>query len=153
MKHTISDLYQMQALPLSAKVRMTEQRIKGWVDEYGLDGVYVSISGGKDSDVLLDIARNIYPDIKAMFVDTPTQYPELRQHIKKYENVDIVKPKLNFMEVCEKYGFPIISKEVCETVYGAKKYLIALDNKLKEESTVVTDRPTDRPTAAILILL
>lgn len=49
-KHTISDLYQMQALPLSAKIRMTENRIRAWVEEYGVDGVYVSFSGGKDRE-------------------------------------------------------------------------------------------------------
>ena len=69
-KHTISDLYQMQSLPLSAKIRMTEYRIRQWVEEYGEDGVYVSFSGGKDSTVLLDIARRIFPSIKAVFVDT-----------------------------------------------------------------------------------
>ena len=34
-KHTISDLYQMQSLPLYIKVRMTQLRIRGWIDEYG----------------------------------------------------------------------------------------------------------------------
>lgn len=34
-KHTISDLYQMQSLPLSAKIRMTQYRIREWVDCYG----------------------------------------------------------------------------------------------------------------------
>lgn len=28
-KHTISDLYQMQSMPLSIKVRMTQSRIRG----------------------------------------------------------------------------------------------------------------------------
>lgn len=65
-KHVISDLYQMQSLPLNAKVRMTQWRIREWVDEYGEDGVYISFSGGKDSTVLLDIARKLYPNIKAM---------------------------------------------------------------------------------------
>lgn len=46
-KHTISDLHQMQSLPLSAKIRMTQSRIREWVDYYGDDGVYVSFSGGK----------------------------------------------------------------------------------------------------------
>lgn len=33
-KHTMSDLYQMQSLPLSAKVRMTARRINEWVNEF-----------------------------------------------------------------------------------------------------------------------
>lgn len=33
-KHVISDLYQMQSLSLNAKVRMTQRRIREWVDEY-----------------------------------------------------------------------------------------------------------------------
>ncbi len=61
-KHTIGDLYQMQSLPLSAKIRMTENRIRQWYDAWDGD-VYVSFSGGKDSTVLLDIARRLYPDM------------------------------------------------------------------------------------------
>ena len=68
-KHTISDLYQMQSLPLSAKIRMTEYRIREWVEHYGDDGVYISFSGGKDSTVLMDIARKMYPGIGAVYVD------------------------------------------------------------------------------------
>ena len=68
--HTIQDLKMRQALPLDVKVRMTKQRIREWVDVFGIDGVYVSFSGGKDSTVLLHIAKQIYPDIKAAFVDT-----------------------------------------------------------------------------------
>lgn len=122
-KHTISDLYQMQMLPLSAKIRMTEHRIRAWVDEYGIDGVYVSFSGGKDSTVLLDIARRLYPEIKAVFVDTGLEYPEIRQFVKRFNNVDWLKPRITFMQVIEKYGYPFISKEVSECVYGAKKFL------------------------------
>ena len=87
-KHTISDLYQMQSLPLSAKIRMTEKRIQGWVDEFGEDGVYVSFSGGKDSTVLLHIVRNLYPNIKAVFVDTGSEYPEIREFVHGFDNVD-----------------------------------------------------------------
>lgn len=34
-KHTITDLYQMQSLPLSAKVQATKYRIDQWVNEHG----------------------------------------------------------------------------------------------------------------------
>lgn len=48
-KHVISDLWQMQSLPLEVKIRMTKYRIRQWVEYYGEEGVYVSFSGGKDS--------------------------------------------------------------------------------------------------------
>ena len=101
--------------------------------------MYVSFSGGKDSTVLLDIVRQDYPNVKAMFVDVPTQYPELKQFVQTFENVDIVKPKISFMEVCKKYGFPLISKEVSESVEGARKYL----TKILNEHNDPTDRQTD----------
>ena len=123
-KHTRAELSMYRSLSLSSKISMTRTRIKGWVNEYGEDGVYVSFSGGKDSTVLLDIVRNEcgYKNIPAVFVDVPTQFPELKSFVLTFENIVIVKPSLSFVEVCEKYGFPLISKEVCENVYGAKKY-------------------------------
>ena len=70
-KHTITDLHQMQSLPLSAKIQMTALRITEWVDRFGEEGVYVSFSGGKDSTVLVDIVRNVcnYKDIPLAFVE------------------------------------------------------------------------------------
>ena len=101
-KHTIDELRQWQALPLGIKVRMTQQRIRDWVNEYGVDGVYVSFSGGKDSLVLLDIARKLYPNIQAVFVDTGLEYPEIRDFVKSTENVVWLRPKMNFKQVIEK---------------------------------------------------
>ena len=134
-KHTISDLYQMQSLPLQAKIQMTRRRISEWVDAFGEDGIYVSFSGGKDSTVLLDIVRKDYPDVKAVFVDTGLEYPEIRSFVKGFENVDWIKPKMTFKQVIEKYGYPFISKEVSGCVDGARKYL-----------RILTDRQTDRQT-------
>ena len=126
-KHTIEELQQWQALPLSIKVMMTKDRIRNWVNEFGIDGVYVSFSGGKDSTVLLHIAREMYPNMKAVFVDTGLEYPEIRDFVKTFENVDWVRPKMTFKQVVEKYGFPFISKEVSETVDYARKYVKSLD--------------------------
>lgn len=125
-KHTLQELKMRQALPLDAKISMTKLRIRQWVEHYGIDGVYVSFSGGKDSTVLLHIARSIYPEMRAMFIDTGLEYPEIRDFVKTFEHVDIVKPKLTFKQVIEKYGYPFISKEVSETVFGARKYLTEL---------------------------
>ena len=142
MAHTIEDLRIKQKLPLDIKVNMTKQRIREWVQHYGIDGGYVSFSGGKDSTVLLTIARELYPDIKAVFVDTGLEYPEIRQFVKTWDNVDWIKPKMTFKQVIEKYGYPFISKEVSECVYGARKYL----TQLIADGTILTDRQTDRQT-------
>ena len=142
--HTIQDLYQMQALPLEIKIRMSKARIRAWIDEYGedgvyisfsggKDGVYISFSGGKDSTVLLNLIREDYPNVKALFVDTGLEYPEIRDFVRTFDNVDIIKPKMNFKQVIEKYGYPFISKEVSQKVYEnrrkpdgcTKKYFIS----------------------------
>ena len=138
--HTLDHLQELQALPLKLKVRLTQQRIREWVSEFGTDGVYVSFSGGKDSTVLLHIVRGLYPDVPAVFCDTGLEYPEIRQFVKTFDNVVWLEPKKNFFQVCEEYGFPLISKEVSECVYGARKYLTSI---LEQESL---DRQTDRQT-------
>lgn len=115
----------MQTAPLSTKIRMTERRIQEWIDWWGEDHVYISFSGGKDSTVLMDIIRNRmgYKNIPAVFVDVPTQYPELKEFALTWDNVEVLKPKISFMKVCEKYGFPFISKDVSGYIYRAKQYL------------------------------
>ena len=149
-KHEMWELQQMQSLPLNVKIRMTQERIRQWVNEFGEDGVYVSFSGGKDSTVLLDIVRKMYPDIKAVFVDTGLEFPEIREFVKTFDNVEWLRPKKNFVQVIKEYGYPFISKEVSESVQGARKYLTEL---LKRNSVDrPTDRPTDRPdTLSILV--
>lgn len=95
---------------MDLKIEITKRRIEDWYEEF--DGeVYVSFSGGKDSTVLLHIARSMYPDIPGVFVDTGLEYPELREFVKTIPNVEWLKPKMNFKKVIETYGYPIIGKE------------------------------------------
>lgn len=147
-KHEAWELKQMQSLPLSAKIRMTEYRIRQWIEEFGEDGVYVSFSGGKDSTALLDIVRKNYPNVKAVFFDTGLEYPEIREFVKGYDNVEWIRPKMNFREVITKYGYPFISKEVSDCVQGARKYLTSI----LQNETVLTDRQTDSIVTAITLI-
>lgn len=142
-KHTMQELYQWQVLPLNIKVRMTAERIRNWVNEFGEDGVYLSFSAGKDSTVLGHIIREVcgYKNIPFVFVDVPTQYPELKQFAQTFDNLVVLKPKISFAKVCATYGFPMISKEVSNCVSGARKYIKYLDSQ-KSNNTILTDRQT-----------
>lgn len=111
----------MQSYPLDMKVMLTRDRIYEWVDKYGVDGCCVSFSGGKDSTVLLHLVRTYFPDVKAVFSNTGLEYPEIQRFVKSFDNVDIVTPKMRFDEVISTYGYPLISKEVAEAIYYARR--------------------------------
>ncbi len=119
-KHTAYDLIQMQSLPLDIKIRMTKERIQQWY-EYWDGQVYVSFSGGKDSTVLKHIVDSMYNDIPSVFVNTGLEYPEIQKFAMSQKNVVTIRPEMRFDEVIKKYGYPIVSKEVAQTVWEAKK--------------------------------
>lgn len=119
--YTYQDLKTMQSWPLERKIRVTQLRIMEWYEHFQ-GNVFVSFSGGVDSTVLLDLARRAYPDIKAVFVNTTMEFPEIVQFVKRFENVDILHPKLNYSQVIQKYGYPVISKEVSNYIHWMKTY-------------------------------
>ncbi len=110
------NIKQMQSLPLSAKIRMTELRIRQWY-EYWDGEVYLSFSGGKDSQVLLHIIRGLYKDVPAVFVNTGMEFPSIIKHVKEFDNVVWLKPKMSFWRVIEKYGWPAVSKEQSQFIH------------------------------------
>ena len=120
---TKDDLRQLQALPLELKIPLTKRRIVDWVNEFGVNGVYVSFSGGKDSTVLLHIVREIFPEVEAVFVNTGLEYPEIQHFVKTFDNVTILRPKMRFDEVIKNYGYPIISKKVAKGIDAYKRDL------------------------------
>lgn len=113
-------LKQLQGLPLEVKIEKTKQRIKEWY-EYWEGQVYISFSGGKDSTVLLHIVRELYPTVPAVFVDTGLEYPEIREFVRTFDNIAWVKPEMNFKQVIQKYGYPVISKEVAQKIYNYRR--------------------------------
>ena len=141
----------MQGLPLAVKIEKTKQRIREWVEYFGEDGVYVSFSGGKDSTVLLTIARQLYPNIRAVFIDTGLEFPEIRDFVKTWDNVEWIKPKMTFRQVIEKYGYPFISKEVSECVYGARKYLTSIIETSDNASNERTNERTNEASVSVLL--
>ena len=117
---TKADLTIMQKYPLNVKIGRTQARIMEYYRE--LSGrIYVAVSGGKDSVVLLDIVRRLYPDVLAVFCDTHLEYPELRQFVKTIPNVEWLQPQMTFQEVIKTRGYPVVSKELARTIYYARR--------------------------------
>lgn len=137
-KHQPHDLKQMQSLPLEAKITMSTRRIELWFVHW--DGnVYVSFSGGKDSTVLADLVARFCKRygyvLYLVFVNTGLEYPEIQKFVKTFAewlrntyeievHLDILRPDLRFDEVIKKYGYPVISKAVSNTVHYAKKNIV-----------------------------
>jgi len=111
----------MLAQPLNIKVQRAIATLTRFVmDRGGEDKVYISFSGGKDSTVLLHLTRMIFPNIKAVYCNTGLEFPMINDFVDKLQeewgNIDIIKPKMSFKQVVEKFGYPAISKETSQRV-------------------------------------
>lgn len=112
-------MQQRQSLPLEAKIIHTQNVIKQ-AYEYWDGAIYVGFSGGKDSDVLLDIVRELYPEVPGVFDDTGLEWEEIRDFVKQTKNIIRISPKLSFKQVIDKYGYPVISKEQASYIEEAR---------------------------------
>ena len=115
----LSYLRQRQSNPLEVKVQMSLIRIREWYERWDGD-VFVSYSGGKDSDVLLHLVRSIYPKVTAMMLNTRIEYPAVIKHCHQIPNIQFVKPQMRFSEVLSKYGYPVVSKEQSLYIYQCR---------------------------------
>lgn len=130
--HDAERLRELRELPLERKVLISQARIIEWYSKH--DGkVYVSFSGGKDSTVLLDMVRNLFPEVPAAFVNTGLEFPEIREFALSHENVTEVTPvwgqnkfgkergtHKTFVDVLTCYGYPIITKQVSQAIHEAR---------------------------------
>ena len=118
--HTAEQLKALQAMPLDAKVEATKVRLIEFYNHF--DGaVYISFSGGKDSTVLAYIANDMLGlNIPLVFSNTGLEYSEI-QKFAKSKCAEFIRPEMQFPEVISAYGYPLISKEVAEAIYYARR--------------------------------
>lgn len=118
VKHSREDLAEMQSYPLELKIALTKDRIRGWYNEYR-GQAYCSRSRGKDSDCLGHIVREMYPDIPHIYINTGMEWMSVQKHGREVAD-KVLYPEMNFLEVIQRYGYPVISKEVSAAVYEAR---------------------------------
>ena len=125
----MNELKLMQNYPLDIKIAKTKNRIREFYEYFGGE-VYIAFSGGNDSLVMLHIIRSLYHDVPAVFVDTGVEFPEVRKFVKSFDNVVILKPEKNFSQIINECGYPVISKDVSNSIRLARKNIA--DGKVTE---------------------
>lgn len=75
------DIAQLRSLrPCRRDLGLLRQRIRRHLDEH--EG-YLAFSGGKDSLVVLDLARQVYPDLPVAFFDSGLEFPETYRYLEQ----------------------------------------------------------------------
>lgn len=85
--------------------------------------IFCSVSGGSDSDLILDICYKCDKDNKVSYgwFDTGLEYQATKDHLKYLEQkygitIERIPPKLPIPVSCKKYGEPFYSKFVSEMI-------------------------------------
>ena len=80
-----------------------------------------SISGGSDSDIVLDIIHNVDEDgkVKYFWIDTGLEYTATKEHLDFLEEkygitIERIKPEKSIPTCVRQYGVPFLSKYVSE---------------------------------------
>ena len=99
-----------------------------------------SISGGSDSDIVLDIVTKCDNKkiVDYVFFDTGLEYQATREHIKFLEQkynieIEIIRPKVPIPLSCKRYGQPFLSKRVSEMISRLQKHDFKWEDKPFEE--------------------
>lgn len=108
--------------------------------------IVCSVSGGADSDVMLDILHKVDKDHKVEYVwfDTGIEYQATKDHLKYLEDkygIDIKRYKaIKPIPVsCKEYGVPFLSKFVSKYIYALQKHNFNWEDKTYE--TLIKEYP------------
>lgn len=104
------------------------------------ENIVVSISGGADSDIMLDIVSKFGTDknIKYVFFDTGLEYVATKEHLQYLEEkygiqIDRVKAIKPIPLACRQYGQPFLSKQVSEWISRLQRHGFKWEDKTFEE--------------------
>ncbi len=126
----------LRALPLEVKIQKSKQRIREWLER---EESYVAFSGGKDSTVLAHLVHQVDPNVPLVFSNTGLEYQAIQSFARKM-GAEFIRPEMRFDEVISTYGYPIISKEVAEAIYYARRIRNGKQEKERENNRKETLR-------------
>lgn len=102
--------------------------------------VEVSYSGGKDSDVILELTKMAGIPYRAIYKNTTIDPPGTIAHCRK-KGVEIIQPKESFMQLVARKGFPSrFSRFCCQVLKEYKVLDRAIQGIRRSESIKRRDR-------------
>lgn len=109
----------------------------------GSDIVEVAYSGGKDSDVILELARMSGISFRAIYKNTTIDPPGTIKHCVE-NGVEVLRPKVTFFDMVKKNGMPTRRTRFCCRVLKEYKVLDkAVHGIRRSESTARAKRYTE----------
>lgn len=103
------------------------------------DKILCSVSGGADSDVMLDLfCKFDKSKVTFVFFDTGLEYEATKEHLKYLENkydikINVIKAKKPIPLTCRDYGQPFLSKQVSEYISRLQKHNFKWEDKPYED--------------------
>ena len=104
------------------------------------ENIVASISGGADSDLVLDILSKLdsYKKVQYVFFDTGLEYKATKDHLKYLESkygieIKVEKAVKPIPTCCRRYGQPFLSKQVSEWIERLQKHNFNWEDKPFEE--------------------
>lgn len=128
----------LRALPLEVKIQKSKQRIREWLER---EESYVAFSGGKDSTVLAHLVHQVDPNVPLVFSNTGLEYQAIQSFARKM-GAEFIRPEMRFDEVISTYGYPIISKEVAEAIYYARRIRNGAEKTPKRKRAILQGKIT-----------
>lgn len=107
---------------LQSKILMAKNVIDTHTD------IAVSISGGADSDCLLDWMwhLDVQKKCRYFFINTGLEMQATKNHIEYLQNryeiqIQTVKPKITTAASVQQHGYPFLSKQISENIYRLQR--------------------------------
>ena len=120
--------------------RKVERAIRLIQSAAGDDMVEVSYSGGKDSDVILELAKMADIEYRAIYKNTTIDPPGTIKHCRD-NGVEILQPKITFFKLVEQKGMPTRrARFCCEKLKEYKVLDKAIQGIRRSESTARQQR-------------
>lgn len=102
--------------------------------------IEVSYSGGKDSDVILQLAKEAGIPYKAIYKNTTIDPPGTIAHAER-NGAEIIRPKMSFLNIIVKSGYPTRrARFCCERLKEYKVLDVAIQGIRRSESKARAER-------------